>query len=203
MSALEPIREQDLAEVIRLLVRAFRNDPFWRWLAPSGDHQRRMERGFAAQLRHLALPAGQSWRLPGTTGAALWSPPGTWDTRLHTQLPMLPSLIPVCGLRRLPSRLLGLERIQRMHPREPHWYLQVLAVDPGHQGQGLSRQLLDPILTHCDEQALPCWLETATPDNISLYRRFGFEIREELRLPGGGPLLWGMWRKPARTHNQL
>lgn len=197
MHPLEAVTEQDIPRVAALLARAFEQDPFWRWLAPRDSrYMQRLEKGFAAQLQKLVLPLGVAYLTPCGGGAALWSPPGTWDTRLRTRLPMLPALVPVCGLRRLPSRLLGIERIQAMHPSGPHWYLQVLGVEPGRQGEGLSRTLLDPVLDRCDREELPCWLETATPDNLSLYRRFGFEVRDEIRLPGGGPPLWGMWRAP-------
>jgi hypothetical protein len=39
------------------------------------------------------------------------------------------------------------------------------------------------------------WLETATPRNLPLYQRHGFEIVTEYKPAADGPLIWGMWRE--------
>ncbi|MGE4363035.1 MAG: GNAT family N-acetyltransferase, partial [Mycolicibacterium sp.] len=33
--------------------------------------------------------------------------------------------------------------------------------------------------------------------NVPYYLRFGFEVTGELTIPGGGPTMWQMWRRPA------
>jgi len=35
---------------------------------------------------------------------------------------------------------------------------------------------------------------SSTERNRMLYRRFGFDVIEELNWPGGGPPFWRMWR---------
>jgi hypothetical protein len=40
------------------------------------------------------------------------------------------------------------------------------------------------------------FLETATPRNLPLYQRHGFEIIVEYKPADDGPLIWGMWRDP-------
>ena len=42
------------------------------------------------------------------------------------------------------------------------------------------------------EQGLGVLLETATPDNVAIYTRLGFEIIEEWQVPDGGPQFWTM-----------
>src|SRR3546814_14261896 len=43
-------------------------------------------------------------------------------------------------------------------------------------------------------EGLPCWLETATPENVPLYERLGFVTAAQWDVPGGGPHFWGMMR---------
>ena len=44
---------------------------------------------------------------------------------------------------------------------------------------------------------IPAYLEASTPRNRALYLRHGFVVLDEMRLPGGGPPLWRMWREPV------
>ena len=48
------------------------------------------------------------------------------------------------------------------HPREPHWYLALLGVDPALQGRGFGPHLMQPVLDRCDSDRLPAYLETDT-----------------------------------------
>ena len=56
--------------------------------------------------------------------------------------------------------------------------------------------LLRPVLDRCDTEGAPAYLEATNKRNLPLYRRQGFEVREELDLPNG-PRLWTMWREPG------
>ncbi len=77
-----------------------------------------------------------------------------------------------------------------------HWYLAVLAVDPQHQGKGYASRLLNEMLPLIDKEGLPCYLETEGEKNVSMYRRFGFEVTEEFVVPDTNDKLVAMIRKP-------
>lgn len=83
-------------------------------------------------------------------------------------------------------------------PQEPHWYLAVIGADPAAQGQGHGAALLRSGLAKADAAGLPAYLESTKPSNLPFYEHFGFTVREELLLPGDGPVLWAMWREPRR-----
>ena len=53
-----------------------------------------------------------------------------------------------------------------------------------------------PVLVHCDREGLPCYLESSKERNVPFYRRHGFEVVQEVSLPGDGPSIWTMWREP-------
>lgn len=55
--------------------------------------------------------------------------------------------------------------------------------------------LLGRWLDDVDADAGPAWLETSRAENVRLYERFGFAVREELRLLGVP--VWLMARPPG------
>ncbi|MFF0739334.1 GNAT family N-acetyltransferase [Streptomyces sp. NPDC004111] len=83
-------------------------------------------------------------------------------------------------------------------PGEPHRSLSLIGADPAARGQGHGAALLRSGLAQADAAGQATYLESSKPDNLPFYQHFGFTVREEFALPGGGPVLWGMWREPRR-----
>jgi predicted N-acetyltransferase YhbS len=77
-------------------------------------------------------------------------------------------------------------------PREPCWFMDLVAVDPSARGRGLGGQLVDHGLALARADGLPAFLETAQLANVAYYQRFGFTVIGEERAPGGGPTIWFM-----------
>ena len=84
------------------------------------------------------------------------------------------------------------------HPREPHWYLNVLSTLPERQGQGLGGAALQPVLQRCDADGVAAYLESTNPRNRTLYRRQGFVDGDEIAV-GDGPTMLQMWREPRSS----
>jgi ribosomal protein S18 acetylase RimI-like enzyme len=108
----------------------------------------------------------------------------------------MPQVVPIFG-RKLFRALGVLATAERVHPREPHYYLAVLGTEPAAQGKGVGSALLQPILERCDEEGTGAYLESSKESNIAFYARHGFEVMSELKLGRGrGPSIWPMWRNP-------
>jgi ribosomal protein S18 acetylase RimI-like enzyme len=88
------------------------------------------------------------------------------------------------------------EKLAHYHPKEQHWYLPLIAVDPAHQGRGHGAALLQDTLRRCDQEHVAAYLESTNPANIALYQRHGFELRGAVQV-GSSPPLFPMLR-PAR-----
>lgn len=204
MQQIRLVHQTDIPALATMLGRSFSQDPFWCWMVGEhGDQQQRLALGFAAQLRHLALPGGLVWCAEHYQGAALWSAPGQWHLGFFQQLRFVPDFIRVTGWRRLWTVSRAVQAVQDAHPTEPHYYLQVLGVDPAHQGQGWSTVFLQEVLQRCDQEQIPAYLETAGKDTVSLYLRHGFVVTNTLKgLPGNPPPLWCMWREPQSLPEQ-
>ena len=110
------------------------------------------------------------------------------------RLAELTSLLPG-GIDCFPRALRWEELISKHHPREPHWYLQTLSVEPASQRRGIGTALIEPGLERADADGVGAYLETQRRDNIPYYERFGFELTDEISLHDSPPL-WLMWREP-------
>jgi ribosomal protein S18 acetylase RimI-like enzyme len=192
-----PITGALVRRAARAVARGFHDNEIWVWMLP-GERRRRsmLPRHYRAMIRHVFLPRGAAWTTEDTLGAALWYPPGTHHFSRREQLIELLSLLPegITALRR--GARFDTMRFEHF-PTEPHWYLNTLAVVPEAQGRGIGSALIEPGLARADADRLGAYLETQRESNIPFYRRFGFELTEEIGLPDGPPL-WLMWR-PGRA----
>ena len=185
---------EDVPALAGSLARAFDDDPVMEWLFPDPRRRPRWTRTFfAVRLRQL-LRQEEVWSTHQGTGAALWAQPDRWKLSLGETLGLVGRIAAGVGLR-TPQSLRGLTLIEERHPREPHWYLAVLGVDPEAQGGGLGSALLEPVLRSCDEDGVAAYLESSKERNIAFYARHGFRVTEEVTMPNGPPV-WLMWRDP-------
>ena len=132
-------------------------------------------------------------RSDGDEAAALWRAPGQAGSGTLEFLRSVLPLIATFGTA-LPRGLKVQGSIDAHRPKGRYWYLHYVGVRPGHQGKGHGGRIIRAQTAVADAEGLPCWLETATPENVPLYERLGFETAVEWDVSGGGPHFWGMMR---------
>ncbi|HEV3213234.1 MAG TPA: GNAT family N-acetyltransferase [Acidimicrobiales bacterium] len=197
---LTTLESQDAALVA---AHAFHTDPFFGYLAPKAVAR---ARGLAlwcnAICAHLGpngllLTARREGRI---VGVGAWVPPGGYPFPASTQVAQ--TLGALRALYRLPSALPRglryLTAMEKAHPKDPLWYLQLLACAPEHQRSGVGAALMGGVLARCDTEGVASYLETQNEDNLPYYRRFGYEVSSTLTPVRGGPPLWAMRREPQR-----
>ena len=174
----------------------FFDNEIWVWMLRRDRQRRRLlPRHYRAMIRHVYVPRGGAWTTEDTAGAALWFPPGTLEMSRRERFAELISLLPG-AIDCFPRASRWEELISKHHPREPHWYLQTLAVEPASQRRGIGTALIEPGLERADADGVGSYLETQRRDNIPYYERFGFELTDEISLHDSPPL-WLMWREPG------
>lgn len=195
---IRPARPTESAAIAALLARAFADDPVMAWMVPAVDRERRTARYFRlAQRQQRPRPGGVRVAATGDgrlLGAALWSGPGCWKPSAVRELAALPEYARVFGLRGMPRAGEVQNAMHEAHPDTPHWYLPTVGTDRGLQGMGVGSALLRQQLAECDRLGQPAYLESSNITNIPFYEGLGFRVTGEIRLPGGGPTLWPMWR---------
>ena len=90
------------------------------------------------------------------------------------QLRLLPGFVRWSG-RFTPRILNALTKMDKVHPHDPpSWYLLGLGTVKEHQGKGLGSAVLSHMLSRCDTEGLPAYLESSNPRNVPFYARHGF-----------------------------
>jgi GNAT superfamily N-acetyltransferase len=200
--AVRSATSADLKPLAAVMARAFYDDPPFIWVLPDpATRLKRTRRLFVTVTRGVVLADGgvDVALVDGQiVGAAIWRPPGRWGAAAGTgeQLRTLTGLVRALG-RRIGAAAALSQALARAHPREPHWYLFAIGVDPAWQGTGLASALLRSRLDQCDRAGLPAYLEASKATTVPLYQHFGFEPTGKPDLPAGAPPLFPMWRPPA------
>lgn len=180
------------------LAAAFADDPVFSWLIPPGVRGRpaRLASVFGATTRGYLRRDKHVYAGPDGVATALWAPPGAWQMPPADIARETPVLVKAFG-RNVGRALRALNAVDQRHPTDrDHWYLGYLGCEPAHQGRGIGAALLRVVLDDCDSQGIPAYLESSNERNLTLYLRHGFEVVEQMWLPGGGPPVWRMWREP-------
>lgn len=181
--------EEQVAATITL---AFSEDPIVRWVMPNPLVRMRTFMKLVGLYGGRALDHGTAHVIGDFAAVALWLPPQV-EPEGEEMVRLLQSVVPNPILEKY---LHQAERVSANHPREPHWYLPLIGVDPAHRGLGYGTALMAHGLRLCDRDGLPAYLESTNPANLSLYKRYGFEVTAEERVEGS-PSKFAMLR-PAR-----
>ena len=78
----------------------------------------------------------------------------------------------------------------------PHWYVDVVAVEPARQGRGVGTALLDAVHGRADADGVPTVLLTYQSTNLPFYRRLGYGVACQGTVAGALPW-WGLCRGPG------
>ena len=179
--------DQDRA--IATLVTAFVSDPLIRWMFPEA---RQYLEFFPQVLTHFAGGAfahDSAWCSGEFTGAALWLPPD-----ISPDEEALGEVMQEGVTASLLDEVFNLlTQVGESHPREAHWYLPAIGVEPGSQGRGHGSALLKQGLAVCDDHHVAAYLETTNPANIPVYEHFGFSVTGEIQA-GTSPVVRTMFR---------
>ncbi|MGA2307521.1 MAG: GNAT family N-acetyltransferase [Acidimicrobiales bacterium] len=179
-----------------VLAAAMAADPIACWiLGKETDVERRLRLVFRGLIRvatrasdHEVYLTDDGW----TVG--LWHGVGRWDLQPMDLMRVFLSSLRSGFLNRRGLQLTN--AMHKAHPREPHYYLEVLGTRPDRQGHGGGSAVMTVMAERCDREGVAAYLENSNPRNDLFYRRHGFELMPAFGLPAGCPPLVPMWREP-------
>lgn len=196
-------REHEIGVVAGVLHDAFAGEAGLNyWLRQGACKEPARRSFFAAAVRDTVHPKRELWLAEADgapVGAAIWLGSGqkAYDFSLPQQIAMAPLLWRIAGFRGSFRGLRLGERLDALHPHEPHAHLVFLGVAGAAQGRGVGSAMLKTTLARLDADGASALLEATTERNVALYQRHGFETIDHLRARDLDVRI--MWR--ARAHN--
>ena len=175
----------EIDALIDVMVLAFAGDPVARWMYR--DPQRylacfgRFMRAFAGK----AFSTGTAWRIDGNLGGALWLPPGVKPDE-DAIAAILDESVPRDVMANVNAMF---NEMADYHPRNPHWYLPTIGIEPHLHRIGFGSALLAEALGRLDQEHMPAYLESSNPANETFYRRLGFEPLGVIRAGHSPPMV--------------
>jgi ribosomal protein S18 acetylase RimI-like enzyme len=180
------IRELSDGETLtaaRILGRGMRDNPIH--IQVFGPDAKRREEAlslmFAPVLRQqvrkgIVLAAIISGELVGVTGMV---PSKSCQLTISEKMAILPALLRGSGWMSTLRVLEWTGDWSRNDSKTTHWHIGPVAIDRHLQGQGIGSALLSAFCQRIDNQRSAAYLETDKEENVTFYKRFGFEVVDE------------------------
>ena len=183
----------DTTPLSQSLARAFYDDPVFSYFIPDDSKRLKKLERVMSILFKLGEPHHSCFTTTNYESVTLWRPPNEWDVPFWAYIVNGPALLGAFGSN-IGRVLSTMDKMEKMHPHTPHWYLQTIGTDPKFQGQGYGGVIMRNRLAAVDAAHMPCYLESSKETNIPIYQSFGFKVTGEMVVPGG-PKTWPMWRE--------
>jgi ribosomal protein S18 acetylase RimI-like enzyme len=161
--------------VVATVTAAFVDDPAFAYFAGGPRSYSDFAARFAGQLFDKRVSAGTVWVIEGGLSVAMWDAPAPSEplqereagdqagTNVHTADER--------------ARLAAYDAVvDRVRPRDRHWYLGVLATHPQYAGRRWGRAVMAAGLAAADRDGLDAYLETTHEENVGLYERSGWLV---------------------------
>lgn len=175
---------------------SFSDDPINLWVFGSADP---LAKFYGMEARKCYLKSGFGLVMDDDSGGALWLPPGVSNNiSLWKSMDMAALMFRSGGFGSILRGMTVGETLQKHHPHEPHYYLHAIGAIQTRQGKGVGGRLMEASLQRVDADSMPAYLESSKERNIPFYRRYGFEVVEEISPAKGCPSMWLMWREAQR-----
>ena len=184
----------EIPRAVAAIVAAFISDPPARFAWPSPHDYLSAMPVATGEFAGSSFQHGTAYVSADFCGAALWLPPGVEPNGRALEKVFRDTARP----EHMDDLLGTFEKMEQSHPREAHWYLPQIGVEPNAQGKGIGAALMRHALARCDQERALAYLEASKPQNIPFYQRHGFEVIGEIQV-GSAPLVTPMLRKPRRS----
>ena len=181
------------------LASAFAEDPLFAWMAGAAP-----TRALEPKVRivfdvFVKLEFERDDHLVFTDdagiGVAIWKAPNKWKMSTGDMFRALPAMLRALGTK-TPRMISAFNAIEKVHPKEEHYYLEALGTRQDMQSKGVGSAVIRHMLDRCDAEGLPAYLESSNVRNVPFYARHGFVSTGEIVVGKDAPTVTAMWRDP-------
>lgn len=200
---------QDIQESSELLAQAFADDPMFRLLFDGKNGMNYRKKFFEYILNKSILLDEQFTGIVRDSKiacvASIELPARIYGIKLFLRPLFILKSIQL--IFRIPFRAFNrinqyMKLTMSVRPKEPHHYLVFIGVKPEFQKMGFGKKLLEYIheMVDSDPKSVGIGLDTENPENVSLYKHFGYELVSESRL--GNLTIYSMFRSKNVSKQQ-
>jgi len=195
------VKKKHITQVVELFAKVFANDPMTIHMIL--DEEERLE--FTADYFRVRIKYGIIYGEVYATsenfeGVAVWISPKYTDMTTWRMFRIGGmKLFRKVGKQITEKMMEILSYTSELHHKTidvPHWHLSPIGVAPEEQGKGYASKLMKAMLKRLDAEKSPCFLETQVKKNVDIYKRYGFVVVDEDKVPNSNLPHWTMIREP-------
>ena len=194
---ITPVDSKDQERVIELLLAAFEQDPLMSYFF--GNEYQNLAKYVMEYICNLAylsdLLLWGAFIEGKLAGVALVTPPKVVNQKKQEAIALADEQLAIAVGEAIITRIEAYFQIKDANkPKQPHFYLDILAVMPESQGQGVGKALLEAVhkMSESSPQSSGVALDTENERNLDFYRRFGYSVSTITNLDR--LKIWSMFR---------
>ena len=168
--------------VIDILTKSFETNQSVNYIAKQGRKRLKRIRALMDYSFEVCYMFGDVFLSDDRKACALILYPDKKKTTLKSILLDIKLIFSCIGVENIKKALVRESKIKQLQPKTTMYYLWFIGVDPEHQNEGIGSVLLDEIINDSKNKQRPIYLETSTLKNLPWYKKYGFQIYNELEL---------------------
>jgi GNAT superfamily N-acetyltransferase len=187
---LYKIPKKDLQKAVSVLTDAFSEESMWKEVFNDEDKNRALTEVMIRFCLKYGNVVGTSENIEGVMALAPYDKTMTaW--RIIRSGAFLISLKISKEAKMLEVLTNAVEEAKKGLNLGSYIHLLIMGVSQEFQGKGLGGQLLRAVIEKSESENKPIYLETQKEENVNLYKKFGFSVKNKIILPE--PLNLPMW----------
>jgi GNAT superfamily N-acetyltransferase len=168
--------------IVGILTRSFEGNQSVNYIIKQDNNRLKRINALMSYSFEICYLFGDVFLSEDKTACALILYPDRKRTTVKSILLDLELITKCIGITNLGKAMKRENQIKKIQPKELMCYLWFIGVDAKCQGLGNGTQMMLDIIAESKRLQRPIYLETSTLRNLPWYKKFGFEIYNELDL---------------------
>ena len=168
--------------VIDILTKSFDTNQSVNYIAKQDGKRLKRIRALMDYSFEVCYMFGDVFLSDDRKACALILYPDKKKTTLKSILLDIKLIFSCIGVENIKKALVRESKIKQLQPKTTMYYLWFIGVDPEYQNEGIGSVLLDEIINDSKNKQRPIYLETSILKNLPWYKKYGFQIYNELEL---------------------
>lgn len=168
--------------ILEILTESFKNNRSVNYITGASEGNQKRVRALMDYSFEVCYRFGDIYLSDDRNAVALILYSERKKTNLSTIMLDAKLVLNCIGIFNIGKALKRESSIKKLQSKDPMYYLWFIGVHPDKQGKGIGSQLMSELILESQKMKRPVYLETSTLTNIPWYKKFGFDIYNELNL---------------------